>query len=206
MLKNIIRFFRAARATAAIEFALVAPVLLLLIAGVVEFGNIFQVYNSVNRLASQYAIAWADCSDTSTSGSSTGLCSSAGELANYTPANAITNIFPQLRNFSSQGNLRMFQISMTAAVPVIATPSTSPSGVYQYPATATLSAAEIAAAQTLCPQPVSASTCPSDPTKPVIGVIVTASYTYTPLYFPTIMNSILLGHFTPTYTVAQLKS
>jgi Flp pilus assembly protein TadG len=195
MLKNIIRFFRAARATAAIEFALISPVILLLIAGVVEFGNIFQIYTSVNRLASQYAIAWADCSDTS------GSCSSAGELANYTSTNTITNIFPQLSNFSSQGQLRMFQVAMTAGVPAIATPSSSPAGVYEYPAVAVLSAAEIAASQNLCPQPVSASTCTGQS-----GVIVTASYSYTPFYFPTLMNQFLQGHITPSYTVAQLKS
>jgi Flp pilus assembly protein TadG len=194
--RGIFHFFRGTRATAATEFALIAPILLILIAGVVEFGNIFQVYNSVNRLASQYAIAWADCADSS------GSCSSAGELANYTPANAIANIFPQLQNFSGKGQLRMFQVSMAAAVPVITTPSILPPGVYEYPTVAVLSATEIAASQTfLCPQPVSASTCTGQS-----GVIVTASYTYTPLYFPTLMTSILNGHFTPTYTVAQLMS
>jgi Flp pilus assembly protein TadG len=186
LLRNNLWLFRCERATAAMEFALIAPVLILLIAGVVEFGNIFQVYNAVNRLASQYAIAWADCDDKS------GACSSSGELLNYTPAIAVTNIFPQLRNFSSQGQLRMFQISMSAAAPVI---------TYVYPTTAVLSTAEIAAAQTLCPQPVSTSTCTGQ-----TGVIVTATYNYTPSYFTTLMTPILQGRLTPTYTVAQLKS
>jgi hypothetical protein len=177
MALRILGFLREKRATAAIEFALIVPVLLLLIAGIAEFGGIFQVYNAVNRLASQYAIAWADCVDSPTP------CSV--ELATYTPPlYAIQNIFPQLSNFTTRGSLRMFQIHMSGSTPVID---------YQYPLAVSLTTAETALAQ-------------STFTDGQSGVIVTASYTYTPVYFPTIMNSILAGHFTPTYTVAQLKS
>ena len=56
-------FLGSRRGNAAIEFAIVAPVMLLLTGGIVEFGLVFKVYNSVNRLATQYASAWSDCSD-----------------------------------------------------------------------------------------------------------------------------------------------
>jgi len=199
MLRQLKRFGDVEQATAAIEFALVVPILLLLIGGVVEFGSLFKVYNAVNRLASQYAIAWADCTDTS------GSCSSAagtGELPNYTSATTITNLFPQLQNFASNGQLRMFQVSMAASIPVITTPNASPIGYYEYPTVAVLSASEITAAQTfICPQPVSAATCTGQS-----GVIVTASYTYNLSYFPAVMTKLIGSVFTPTYTVAQLKS
>lgn len=55
--------FRANAGTAAIEFAFIVPIMLMLFAGVVEIGRAFQVYNAVDRLATQYAITWSDCSE-----------------------------------------------------------------------------------------------------------------------------------------------
>jgi len=56
-------FRRSRSGTAAIEFAFILPVLLMMFAGVVEAGRLFQVYDATNRLATQYAIVLADCSD-----------------------------------------------------------------------------------------------------------------------------------------------
>ena len=69
------------RGNAAIEFAVAAPVMLLLTGGIVEFGLIFKVYNQVNKIATQYASAWSDCTDNSSNACGT-------ELANYTDASA----------------------------------------------------------------------------------------------------------------------
>jgi Flp pilus assembly protein TadG len=129
MRKLIRSWTRAERATAAIEFALIVPVLLLLMAGIFEFGRAFQVYEAVNRLVAQYAIAWADCSDTPV-----GTCST--ELSAYTAGNAIANIAPQLK--SANLTLQMFQISMSGTTPTV---------VYAYPAGGSMSAAQIAAAK-----------------------------------------------------------
>jgi len=163
------------RATAATEFALIAPVLLLFIGGVVEFGRIFEAYSVTNRLATQYAIAYADCSDYPA-----GTCST--EISNYTAANAIANFAPQL--VASQLTLQMFQLSMSGTTPTI---------VYAYPTGATLSAAQTAAAQAAFSNGQS-------------GVLVTATYTHSLIFFSAIMSTYLGRYLTPTYTVTQLKS
>ena len=54
------------------------PLMLMFMAGIVEFGRAFQVYSAVNRLATRYAVSWADCSD-----KTAGTCSS--EMATYSP-------------------------------------------------------------------------------------------------------------------------
>jgi len=57
------KFTRSRSGSSAIEFSFIAPVLLMMIAGVVEIGRLFVVYDGTNRLATQYAIVYADCSD-----------------------------------------------------------------------------------------------------------------------------------------------
>ena len=104
------------------------PVLMLLIAGIVEFGTLFQVYASVNRLATQYAIAYADCSD-----NPNGTCNT--ELSFYTPMAAVQNIVPQLKNAVT---LRMFEVTMQGTTPTV---------VYASPSNAALSATETATAK-----------------------------------------------------------
>ena len=125
-----LRSFRKARSgTAAIEFAFIAPILLLMFAGIVEIGSLFQVYNSANRLATQYAITWSDCSDLPV-----GSCNT--ELTSFASSNLSANLVPQLN--ASALTLRMFQVSMSG---------TTPNVTYVFPSGSTLSASEVSAAQ-----------------------------------------------------------
>lgn len=125
------RFRRSAAGSAAVEFAFIAPILLAMFAGVVETGRIFQVYNATNRLATQYANVYADCSD-----SPAGTCST--ELAALASTSAVSNIVPQLD--TSRLSLSIFQVSMSGTTPTI---------VYASPSGATLSASQVSAAQAL---------------------------------------------------------
>ena len=115
--------------TAAIEFAVVLPLMIALAAGIVELGRAFQVYNAVNRLATQYAIAYSDCSDFPV-----GTCGA--EILLYGDADAVKNIVPQL-DYAGL-TLSLFQISMNG---------TTPNVTYAYPSGATLTAAQRTAAQ-----------------------------------------------------------
>jgi Flp pilus assembly protein TadG len=126
------RHFVSSRSgSAAIEFAFIAPVLLTMIAGVVELGRLYQVYNGANRLATQYAIVYADCSD-----NPVGTC--ATEVALLGSSNAISNIEPQLQN--SLLSLSIFQVSMSGTTPTV---------VYSYPSGASLTSSQVTAAQGL---------------------------------------------------------
>jgi Flp pilus assembly protein TadG len=169
------RLWRSVEGTAAIEFALAAPLMLLVAGGIVEFGLIFKVYNGVDRLAAQYAIAWSDCSDYPA-----GTCQT--ELANYTTSSAVSNIAPQLQ--PSNLTLQMFQVQMDNA--------NNPSIIYSYPSTATLTAAQTSAAQAA----LSAGQ---------VGVLVTASYQYSLQFFSTLMTPFLGAKLNPSYTIVQLK-
>jgi Flp pilus assembly protein TadG len=121
-------FLKARGATSAIEFAFVAPVMLLMAAGITEIGRYYAVYDAANRLADQYAGAWADCSDVPT-----GTC--ATELSTFSSANVISNIVPQLT--PAQTTLSMFQIAMVGSTPTV---------VSSYPSGASLSGAQTTAA------------------------------------------------------------
>lgn len=122
-------FTRSKAGTAAVEFAFILPVLLLLFAGVVEIGRLFQVYDATNRLASQYAIVFADCSDVPA-----GTCST--ELASLGSTSTIANIVPQLQ--TSLLSLNIFQVCMFG---------TTPGVVNSLPSGATLTASQTLAAQ-----------------------------------------------------------
>jgi len=123
------RFWVSRNAAAASEFALILPIIVLMFAAIVEFGAIFQVYAAVNRVATQFAIAWADCSD-----SPAGTCQT--ELNTYTAASTIANFAPQLT--ASKLTLTMFEVTMSGTTPTI---------VYAYPSAATLNAGQTLAAQ-----------------------------------------------------------
>jgi Flp pilus assembly protein TadG len=124
-------FCRSKTGSAAVEFAFIMPILLAMFAGVVEIGRIFQVYNATNRLATQFANVYADCSD-----SPAGTCST--ELSALASTSTISNIVPQLD--SSHLSLSVFQVSMSGTTPTI---------VYASPSGATLTAAQTSAAQAL---------------------------------------------------------
>ena len=118
------RLVRSAGGNAAVEFAIIVPVMLLLAAGIVETGLVFKVYNSTNRLATQYAIAWSDCSDRPT-----GTCLT--ELSNYTAPATVANFVPLLA--PQEVTLQMFQVRMV---------NTTPTVVHAYPAGTALNAAQ----------------------------------------------------------------
>lgn len=131
-------------------------------------------YDQVNRLATQYAIAWADCAD-----SPTGTCKT--EMNDLAAPVAIANIFPLLQNSSI--TLQMFEITMNGATPSV---------VYAHPSGASLTAAQTTAAQ-------------ASFTNGQYGVIVTASYSYSLVYFESVMTPFLGNALTSSYTVTQLK-
>ena len=111
------------QAAAASEFALVLPVILFMFAAIVEFGRIFQVYAATNRLATQFAIAWADCAT---------ACQT--ELNTYSSSYTIANIAPQLD--PTKLTLTMIEVTMSGTTPTVV-----------YPAGATMSASQISIAQ-----------------------------------------------------------
>jgi Flp pilus assembly protein TadG len=120
-------FIVARRGAAAVEFAFIGPVMILMAGGVYECGGIFQSLTAANRLASQYAIAWADCSD-----SPVGSCNT--ELGLYDSASAIQNLAPQL---TGAVTLQMYQVAKSGTTLTV---------TYAYPSSAGLNTAQTAAA------------------------------------------------------------
>jgi Flp pilus assembly protein TadG len=160
-------FFRARSGIAAVEFAFVAPILILLAAGIAEIGRAFTFYSSVNQLAAQYADAWADCKD---SGSS---CST--ELGYYTSAYSLQNIAPKF----NLANLTLDMAEVTMA-------GTTPNVVYGYPST-TLTAAQTAAAQ---------ANFSNGQTGVVVYVSYTYTLAYFPSYLSSAMANALTATYT----------
>ena len=167
---EVLRTFRgSSTGSAAVEFAFIAPILLAMFAGVLEIGRIFQVYNATNRLATQYANVYADCSD-----SPAGTCST--ELGVLASTSAISNIVPQLD--TSRLSLSVFQVSMSGTTPTV---------VYASPSGASLTAGQISAAQALLSngQPGVVVTATYSHSlqffqtlmTPYLGSLLTASYT-----------------------------
>jgi Flp pilus assembly protein TadG len=165
----LLKRFMNPNASAAIEFGLVAPVIIVLIAGIVEFGRIFVVYNTVNRLATQYAIAWSDCSD-----SPIGACLT--ELSSYTASNAIANFVPQLN--AAKLTLQMFQISMSGTTPTV---------VYSYPSGSSLTASQISLAKT---------TFTSGQSAVIVTATYAHSLTYFPAVMTPFLGSVLKPSYT----------
>jgi Flp pilus assembly protein TadG len=128
MIALIRTFLKGYAGTSAVEFAIVVPVMMAMMGGGFELGRAFQAYNAANRLATQYAFVWADCSD-----SPVGTCLT--ELGTYTPSAALANIAPQL--ITANIGLRMFQVTVAGS---------SVNVVYGYPSGQTLTAAEQTAA------------------------------------------------------------
>jgi Flp pilus assembly protein TadG len=149
--------------------------MVLIFAGVVEIGRIYQVYNTVNRLASQVAIIYADCSDRPT-----GTCQT--EASNFMTSQFVANIAPQIT--VSSLSFKVFQVTMSGTTPTV---------VYAAPTGSTLSAGQTSAAQAVLASGQS-------------GVIVSASYTHTLQFFPTVMSSYLSSALTASYITVQLKS
>jgi Flp pilus assembly protein TadG len=122
------KFLRSGAGIASVEFALLVPVMITMAGGAFELGRAFQAYNAANRLATQFAFTWSDCSD-----SPAGTCLT--ELSSYTSSSTLANVAPQL--ITSKINLRMFQVTVAGNNANI---------VYAYPAGQTLTPAETTAA------------------------------------------------------------
>jgi Flp pilus assembly protein TadG len=163
------RFLRARSGVAAVEFAFVIPILILLAAGIAEIGRAMVFYNSVNQLAAQYASAWADCQETASS------CSM--ELGYYTSTYSIQNIAPNLS--VANLTLKMADVTMTGTTPTV---------VYCYPST-TLTAVETTAAQ---------ANFSSGQTGVIVYVSYTYSLAYFPSYMSSAMANALTATYTVT--------
>ena len=124
-------FARSARGTAVIEFTLVVPIMMVLVAAIAEFGLILDVYNQTDRLATQYAIAWAACSDD-------GVQACKGELPTYASPSTIGNVAPRLT--PANVVLQMHEVSMAGAVPA---------SIYAYPTGSAPSPDQVAAARSV---------------------------------------------------------
>jgi Flp pilus assembly protein TadG len=96
------RFSRDDHAIAAIEFAIIVPVVIALFATMLEFGLYYRSLDAVNKLASQYAIAWADCSDDTSCGS---------EATAFSSSTLATNLTQGLAPASY--SVRMFKVSVS---------------------------------------------------------------------------------------------
>ena len=172
---------------AVVEFALVLPVMALLLAGSVEFAHLFVIYDATNRLATQYALAWANCSENAVDVN--GVCST--ELPNYTAAATIGNVVPQL----TLANLTLTMAEFTVSSGGTAT------AIYSggYPG---VDAAQLADATT---RAGTAFTLFPGPSAVQYVVVVEAKYTSS-LLFTTLMSPFLGNALTPSYTTIQLKS
>jgi Flp pilus assembly protein TadG len=174
--------FAHRRGIAAVEFAVLAPVMLLLAGGIVDGGLLLRVYTSVNALSMQYVESYADCDKL-------GTC--ATEPATYAATNTLANVAPGLT--ASNLTLSMFEVTITGStVSVInayATNTGSPS----------LSAAQTSALLALVPAGAAS-------TNTYYAVVVTATYQYSLQFFSSLMAPILGSSFAVSYTQAQLQS
>jgi Flp pilus assembly protein TadG len=160
----------------AIEFAFVAPVMMMLAGGIFVLGSLLRANAAVNRLAMQYAISFADCSDTSS-----GVCLT--ELNQYETTAALGNIAPQLA--VANLTLTMAQVQMNGTTPTV-----------EYPSGLSLTATQNSALQAV----VTAGSVSG-----LTYVVVTATYIYTPPLFASVMQPIIGSSVTLSSTVAQLK-
>jgi Flp pilus assembly protein TadG len=167
------RFRRDDRAIAAIEFAIIVPVIVALAAATLEFGMYYRSLDAVNKLASQYAIAWSDCVDDAN-------CESeATTLSNTTLATNLTNgLVPA--NIS----IRMFRATRASSSTINTPEVVRPSG-------ATADANEVAAIVSKAE------------TNGEYGVVVTVTYTHTPQFFASTANTFLSSYMTMRARVAQ---
>jgi Flp pilus assembly protein TadG len=177
------RHFGHRRSVAAVEFAIILPVMMLMVTGIIEFGAILQVYKATNRLATQYALSWADCYNTGTVTCQT-------ELTTYTNATTISNLAPQL----TIGNLLLTMVQFTVNN---GTPSIVNSGGYP-----SANAGQIATATSIA---TTAFTSTATANEPQTIVVVVAQYNHTLRYFPTFMSTFLGNALTTNYAVSQLN-
>ena len=89
------RFLRSERGTAVVEFALVAPILFMLVFGILDFGRALNYYNDITQLAGQGARAAAV--DRNPDG--TAIAASSGTVDNADCGGKTYSIQCQLKNY-----------------------------------------------------------------------------------------------------------
>lgn len=107
-------FLRRREGNMAIEFAFIAPLLILLMGGTYELGGGLDANSQLSTMVAQVALAWGDCVDTPT-----GVC--VEEMNRYVQARA--NIAPSLD--PARLSLNLWQVSVSGIV-VSATYGTGP--------------------------------------------------------------------------------
>lgn len=115
----------------AVEFALILPAMLLLAGAIFGIGSVLRAYAATNRLTMEYAISYANCSDTAS-----GVCQT--ELNQYGTAAALGNVAPRLT--ASNITLSMAQVIMNGSTLSVE---------YAYPSSLLLSAAQQSALQAI---------------------------------------------------------
>lgn len=151
--------------------------MLLLAAGIFVVGSLLRANTVVNRLAMQYAVSYANCSDTAS-----GVCLT--ELNEYGTAAALANIAPQLT--AANLTLTIAQVTMNGTTPTV-----------EYPVGLTLTSAQTGALQAVVASGQSGTV--------QTAVVVTAQYSYLPMFFAPLMTPIIGASVTLSYTAAQLK-
>ncbi len=160
---------------------------MLLVAGITEFGRIFEVYTATDRLAAAYAFSWAYCPD------SNGSCGT--ELSTYTNPIAISNVVPQLT--LANLSLTMAEYSVIDVAGVIGAPILVYQGGYQSQPTDLAATAVAAATYTVAT---------AQPNSTQYVVVAIATYQHSISFFSYLMTPYLSSYLRPTYTVAQIKN
>jgi len=170
------RFRRDDRAIAAIEFAIIVPVVLALAATTLEFGMYYRALDAVNKLAAQYAIAWADCAG------ATECQAEANVFSSTTLANNLTSGSLVAANLSFRLYQAKRQNSTTLYAPTVAIPSA-----------------------TVPDSNEKAAILNKVETNEKFGVVVTITYTHVPQFFASTANAFLAPYLTIRARVAQLQ-
>ena len=101
LMRVLIAFVRGERASIAVEFAFLVPVLILLMGGTYEVSGAIEANSQLNIMVGQVALSWGDCND-----SPTGTCQT--EMNQYVTARA--NIVPALNG--GQLTLNLWQVTV----------------------------------------------------------------------------------------------
>jgi Flp pilus assembly protein TadG len=117
--RRLSRIVRREDGQALVEFALVAPLLLVILFGVIDFGKAFDYWNTETQMAEQGARLAAVNGGTTYSGTCADGTASTGGLAGYIQCQAPTT---ELRNGSSGA------FGATKAIVTVCSPVASPTG------------------------------------------------------------------------------
>jgi Flp pilus assembly protein TadG len=108
------RLAKSERGTAVVEFALIAPLLFLIVFGIIEFGRILNAYNDLTQLAGQGARAAA----VSSNPDGTSVAAASGTVDDADCGGKTYSIQCQLSNFYAKNNSLS---SVTVCIPSLPT-------------------------------------------------------------------------------------